>query len=426
MIKLLHLADVHIGMENYGRFDPLTGLSSRVQDFLDTLDEAVDRAIAERVDVVAVAGDIYKTRDPNPTHQREFARRVIRLTREGIAVVLVAGNHDIPLASGRASSVDIFHVLELPGVTVARRIDLHRIETRSGPLQVVSLPWLTLNTFIARDEYKNKSVEELMEVMADVADERLAEVTGQLDPGVPTALIGHAHVFGARAGAERLLRLGNDPILNVSMVDRPNLDYVGLGHIHGHQALATGTPSVVYAGSINRVDFSEENETKGFVLAEIQRRSCAWEFVPVNARPFLTIQAQTHGDDPTGDVQKAIFKAGKRVKNAVVRLQMVGSRANLQAVNENEIRAHLRDAYYLAPFQRQYTDQELARVLGSDFQGRTPPDLLDLYFERRSVKPERRQQLLACARDLMSDDGRPTTDDREASSVVSRPASPPA
>jgi exonuclease SbcD len=402
MIKLLHLADVHIGMENYGRVDPTTGLSSRLHDFLATLDEAVDRALADRVDLVVVAGDIYKTRDPSPTHQREFARRVLRLTREGIAVVLVAGNHDIPAASGRATSVDIFRVLELPNVTVARTIDLLPVETRSGPIQIVSLPWLTRSAFLARDEYKNKSVEELMEAIVDLADKRLAEVAGRLDASVPAALIGHAHVFGARVGAERLLTLGNDPMLNVNIVDRPNVDYVGLGHIHKHQALATGTPSVVYAGSINRVDFSEEDETKGFVLAEIERGACRWEFVPVRARPFLTVRAETSGDDPTGDVQKAIFKAGRRVQGAVVRLQMVGTRARLRAVNDQEVRAQLREAYYLTPFQRQYTDDVRVQLAGADIQGRTPLDILDLYFQqRKSITPDRRAELLARARDLM-------------------------
>lgn len=403
MIKLLHLADVHIGMENYGRLDPATGLSTRLGDFLATLDEAVERAIADQVDVVVVAGDIYKTRDPTPTHQREFARRVLRLTREGIKVVLVAGNHDIPAARGRATSVDIFDVLELPNVTVARTIELHRVETRSGPIQVVSLPWLTRSVFLARDEHKNKSVEELMNLMVETADELLRDSTSRLDSAVPTALIGHAHVFGARVGAERLLTLGNDPMLNVSMLDLPHVDYIGLGHIHKHQAIVTGAPSVVYAGSINRVDFSEEQEAKGFVLAEIERGSCRWEFVPVRARPFLTIRAEVRGEDPTGDVQKAIFKQGSRVRDAVVRLQMVGTRAGLQAVNEHEVRAHLREVSFLTPFQREYTDEARATGLGADLQGRTPLDILDLYFERKSVAPERRQQLLARARDLMTD-----------------------
>src|SRR4051812_7879646 len=142
-------------MENYGRLNPATGLNTRLEDFLETLDEAIDRAIAERVDAAVIAGDVYKSRDPSPTHQREFARRVLRLSRADIQVVMVPGNHDTPSAAGRATSLDIFRTLELPGVSVLRRIEASRIETRSGPLQIVALPWLTRSTFLANDEFKN-------------------------------------------------------------------------------------------------------------------------------------------------------------------------------------------------------------------------------------------------------------------------------
>src|SRR5687768_65291 len=75
-IRLLHLADLHLGVENYGRPDPLRGYNSRVADFLRCLDAAVE-ASAE-VDLVLIAGDIYKTCQPTPTVQREFADRVKR------------------------------------------------------------------------------------------------------------------------------------------------------------------------------------------------------------------------------------------------------------------------------------------------------------------------------------------------------------
>ena len=113
-VRLLHAADIHIGMENYGRINPATGLSTRLEDFCATLDEAVDFAIESSIDLVVLAGDIYKTRDPTPTHQREFARRVRRLTEAGIPVFIVPGNHDIPMAASRATSVDIFRTLQLP------------------------------------------------------------------------------------------------------------------------------------------------------------------------------------------------------------------------------------------------------------------------------------------------------------------------
>ncbi len=78
LLRVAHLADIHIGMENYGKFNPTTGLNSRLDDFLRSLDQALDEALAADVDLVVLAGDIYKTRDPSPTHQREFARRVRR------------------------------------------------------------------------------------------------------------------------------------------------------------------------------------------------------------------------------------------------------------------------------------------------------------------------------------------------------------
>src|SRR5919201_5251004 len=118
-IRIAHLADTHIGMENYGRINPETGLNQRLHDFLHSLDQAIDGALGADVDLVVFAGDVYKTRDPTPTHQREFAQRVRNLTQRGIQVMLVAGNHDIPLSAGRASSVDIFRALEIPNVLVA-------------------------------------------------------------------------------------------------------------------------------------------------------------------------------------------------------------------------------------------------------------------------------------------------------------------
>src|SRR5262249_11987645 len=140
-LRIAHIADTHIGMENYGRINPETGLNQRLHDFLSSLDQAIEGALAERADLVVFAGDIYKTRDPTPTHQREFARRVQRLASAGIQTVLVAGNHDVPMSAGRATSVDIFRALEIPSVTVARQIGTHRLATRAGPVQVVALPW---------------------------------------------------------------------------------------------------------------------------------------------------------------------------------------------------------------------------------------------------------------------------------------------
>src|SRR4051812_41556572 len=101
-MKLIHTADIHIGMENYGRLDPATGLSSRLGDFLKAFDKMVDYAVSDKAGYFIFSGDAFKTREPTPTHLREFAKRIRKLAKAGIEVVLLVGNHDTSNATGKA------------------------------------------------------------------------------------------------------------------------------------------------------------------------------------------------------------------------------------------------------------------------------------------------------------------------------------
>jgi exonuclease SbcD len=55
VIRVLHLADLHIGVETYGRIDPTTGLHTRLLDYLQRLDEALDIVRNKGVDLVLIA-----------------------------------------------------------------------------------------------------------------------------------------------------------------------------------------------------------------------------------------------------------------------------------------------------------------------------------------------------------------------------------
>jgi len=129
-MKIVHFADLHIGVENYSRPDPETGLPSRLADFLRAFDELVDFSLDDQVDMVLFAGDAYKSRDPSQTHQREFAKRIRRLTTAGISVFLLVGNHDLPNAISRASALEIFQTLAVERVWVGSRIGTTVVATR--------------------------------------------------------------------------------------------------------------------------------------------------------------------------------------------------------------------------------------------------------------------------------------------------------
>ena len=160
-MRILHFSDLHIGVENYGSIAPESGLSTRLIDFLQTYDGIVDYAIQENVDLVLFAGDAYKSRDPSQTHQREFARRITRLTEAGIPVFLLVGNHDLPAVSGRATALEIFPTLQVAKVTVADQLSTYTVNTKKGPLQIVALPWVRRSQFLSRDDTRNLTVEEL-------------------------------------------------------------------------------------------------------------------------------------------------------------------------------------------------------------------------------------------------------------------------
>jgi len=144
MITILHFADAHIDMANYGRHDAQSGLPMRVMDFLKSLDTIVDAAIAEKVDLVIFAGDAYKDRSPAPTFQREWGRRIMRLSRANIPTLLLVGNHDLAPALGRAHAMESFDTLDVPRVRVVDKPALLTPKDLWGlPLHVIALPWIS-------------------------------------------------------------------------------------------------------------------------------------------------------------------------------------------------------------------------------------------------------------------------------------------
>src|SRR5512139_2351264 len=168
MLSVLHFADAHIDMANYGRHDAASGLPMRVLDFLKSLDTIVDTAINEKVDLVLFAGDAYKDRNPAPTFQREWGKRVMRLSRAGIPTLLLVGNHDTSPSLGRAHALETFDTLEVPNVKVLDRpIFLGPHELWDLPLQVIAVPWVSKSTLVASQdlttadpELLNQAIEE--------------------------------------------------------------------------------------------------------------------------------------------------------------------------------------------------------------------------------------------------------------------------
>ncbi len=324
-ISLLHCADTHLGVETYGRLDPATGLNTRLQDFTRSLRFIFQTAIDEHVDLVVFAGDAFRTCDPTPTHLRAFADAVRLLVESDIPLVMITGNHDAPVSFGKASSIDIFSTLGASHIFVADTPRLLDIDTARGPVQVACLPWLHRSRVLTDPRFDGIGEVETTVALASIACEEIDRLASLVDVSKPSILLAHAALSDAvLSGTERTAVLGRDPTLSTDTLARPEFDYVALGHIHRFQNLnPDGSPPVVYAGSIERVDFGEETEPKGAVLVEIadgpHPRPTSTRYVSTPARRFVTIEACVPpGADPTAVLVEAIERHD--VRDAVVRV----------------------------------------------------------------------------------------------------------
>ena len=318
-------------MENYGRMDPETGIHGRVMDFLRRLTDMVDYAIDEGIDLFVFAGDAYKMRDPNPTFQREFARRIKRVADAGIPVVLLVGNHDLPPVQRRATSISIFDTLQVPNVYVGADYAVMTITCRRGQrLQVATAPYPLRQDHIAREDGEGKSVEELDRLLSERLTARIMDLAHRgaakprRCPRSSSAISASTKRPTVRSGT---LWLGRDVAVDRSAaLADPVWRYVALGHIHKHQSLNHDEqPPIIFSGSPERIDFGEEREAKGWVVATIGEGQTIWKFEEQYhkpSRPFRTIKVDVREDeDPTAEVVKRIEEAGD-LSQTVVRLHV--------------------------------------------------------------------------------------------------------
>jgi exonuclease SbcD len=406
-IRVLHFADTHIGMENYGRLDPEAGLSSRVVDFLSRMDEMIAYARAGDVDLVIFAGDAFRSRSPNPTYQREFAARIRQLSRLAPTVLLV-GNHDAPMNAAKASAVDIFQTLDVPGIWVASEYEVRRLETKRGAVIVGGAPYPIRAHLLADADTRGMTIAEQDDALQRALQGQLRSLSRQaceLAPAdMPRLLCGHFSVAGAVWGSERSVMLGRDVIVALDALADATWDYIALGHIHRHQNLTASredAPPVVYAGSLERIDFGEENDVKGFCWVELARDNTTWEFVEAAARKLLTLKADCRAsDNPTGQVLAALKR--HKLADAIVRLVIKLTPESETLLNDGLIVKELRRAgvFHIAGINKDVDRRARARLAVSP-EGMTPMQLLERYFESRDVEAGRREELLTLARRIV-------------------------
>ena len=404
MVKILHLSDIHLGSGfSHGKINPETGINSRLEDFVNSLRICIDRAIDEPVDLVLFGGDAFPDATPAPYVHEAFASQFRRLADADIPAILLVGNHDQHSQGSGGASLSIYRTLVVPGFIVGDTIATHRIKTRSGEVQIITLPWLNRSTLLTRPETEGLDLSQVNQMLLQKLEPVLEAEIRRLDRNIPTVLLGHLMADRASLGAEKFLAVGKGFTIPMSMLVRSEFDYVALGHVHKHQNLnPSNDPPVVYPGSIERVDFGEEKEDKGYILLEVQPGKVEWEFCTLPARPFLTIEIDvSQQEDPLEAVLNAI--AEHPIEDKVVRLIYKLRSEQLDLVNTNAIDKALQTAH--SHSIRPELVSQLARPrlpeLGAG-NSLDPIEALTTYLNNREDLQDIRKDLLEAAEVLLS------------------------
>lgn len=343
MTRVLHFSDLHLGIEAHGRPDPATGINQRVLDFAARADEVVDFALGNDVDVVLFAGDAFKNSHPAPTVQKMLAQRVRKLAKAGVHVFLLAGNHDLPRMIADVTAFSVYSALEAENVTVAERAGLYRVRGRNGAeVQIAAIPHFWPRALLA----KTGEPGDLDRISHNVVSETVAGLAGKVRPGAPALLTAHLQVWEAVSSDAQERYDTTEVRVPVTALKHGAFSYGALGHVHQRQEFTGGDTFAAYSGSLDRVDFGEEKEEKGFYVLDYDgdgRLAAAPLFHPVAARRFLTIRTEPYGDDPTLEVVAAVERAD--IAGAVVRVYVAATRDRYAVLDKIRVRQALAPAY---------------------------------------------------------------------------------
>lgn len=363
VLRLLHVADLHLGVQSGGRIDPATGLNRRIVDVCERFDELCEVAEAERVHAVLFAGDAFNNQHPNPTLQSLFAARVGRLARGGTAVFLLIGNHDLPRMASLAHPFSIYEALEVEGVVVGDRARVYRLPLRDAPaleLQVAALPHFSKHQVHARF---GEDVD-----IEDAVARTIRGLGGDVEPSLPAVFVGHCHVNQADVGeASTLFGVSDVEVSLSTLTSGQPFGYYALGHIHKRQVLRE-EPFVAYPGSLERMDFGEGDrvdvtrdgsvtvraaEPKGFYRVDLDPATStlarAPRFVEVSARRYVTLRlGELHTDRPVEDIAARVAHAranGVVLDDAFVRVTGSVETSDRARVSSVAVRDAIDEAY---------------------------------------------------------------------------------
>jgi hypothetical protein len=370
-VKLAHLADLHLGYRQYTRQNA-QGINQREADVALAFRRALDDVVAQKPDLIVVAGDVFHSVRPTNTTILDTFRRLqdLRSRLPQTPVVLVSGNHDTPRSSEVGSILRLFEAI--PGIHVVA-LEARRLAFPELDLALVGVP--------------------------DVAWSEAVKPAPEPDPAAKyNVLVTHREVEGVLPyEAAAALGYGGPPIRR-SELHADAFDYVALGHYH---VVTKVEPNAWYAGALEYVTTNPWGESrergaakragqKGWLLATLAP-SLSVQFRPVaHERRVLDLEPLEGTGLEAAELDAAIAQRLQAVKGGIdgqmVRLVVHNvARVTARDLDHAAVREHKARALH---FRLDLRRPEAARPTLVERGRRQPlPVLVEEYLRARALPP---------------------------------------
>ena len=208
---------------------------------------------------------------------------------------------------------------------------------------------------------------------------------------------------GSTYPSGQVAELGRDVTLSRSLVCDPAFSYTALGHIHLFQDLNEGQqPPVIYPGSIERVDYGEYKEKKGFILAEVDNHHTEYTFRELHTRRMYNLSFEAKDAGTLQEDLLDLLPSEEKSKDAMIRLVVTYPHEFESMINERELRKRVEGALDFQ-FKRKPVYQARMRIQSKNISSLTPQDLLTAYCQITKTSDAEAEALCSLAEEIFTE-----------------------
>lgn len=310
-MKIAHISDTHLGYTAYSKVDEETGLNRREVDVFNAFRHVIDEILKIRPDLVLHSGDLFDSVRPTNRAISFAIEQMLRVTEQGIPIVIIAGNHSTPRLQETGSVFRIFE--HIKGIVPIYKGSYEKI--RIGDVAIHAIPHC---------EY-------------DLMRRNIEKV--ELDKGAKyNIMMMHVGVIGL--GVFRMDEF-NETVIQSSYLKK-EFDYIALGHYHGFCEVIN---NAFYAGSTERLSFAEVNQRKGFIVLDLGESKKKFIEIPTREMIDLPVIDAMRKDSITLKEEIERIVESQPIEGKIVRLKIRNLRSSLyKALDFGRIREMTKSA----------------------------------------------------------------------------------